>query len=378
MHGRQDQHHGDESGGSGNYLGLSNHERSKESPSQQNNVSLDIAGAHLALASQINGPDGGSRSPSRLRTPPAVNVQDPYGKTTPIYRDDDPAREATVRRDAFYNHANNGSENSFASIKTITDLGFERQTQAKLTVDQSSEVLHPKNVRSESNTNSLHSNDETQGLNAQEQTERRLRGAYCKSTASDKDADFIPISKIESILTQETVEDILKQEFPELQSAESKPELDKLTQDIFPSRRRLFALLVLNWSARCIKCFVKCGVDDMDFPFSQAPNSSESAKVHPRSDVEYERPVDCFSKWKPSEVEWFLRLQHAVAPPFFDLGPDSLYLYILPKDSVLPFIESERTGEGGHANVWKVLIHPAHHTFPTQPVRNGPPKISRH
>ncbi|KAH6847082.1 kinase-like domain-containing protein [Chaetomium sp. MPI-CAGE-AT-0009] len=368
MHGRQDQDHGDDSGGSGNYLGLSNHERSKESPSQPNNLSLDIAGTHLAPASQTDGPDDGSPNPSRPRTPLAVNVQDPYGKTTPIYRDDDPAsEEATVRRNAFYNHPHNGSENSFASIKTITDLGFERQAQAKLTVDQSSESWHLRNVRSESNASSLHPNDETEGSNAQEQVGKRLRAAYCKSTASDKDAEFIPISKIESILTHETVENILKQEFPELQSAESKPELDKLTQDICPSRRRLFALLLLNWTARCIKCFVKCGVADKDFPFALAPNSSESAKVHPRGDDEYKRPLDCFSKWKPSEVEWFLSWQHVVASPFFDLEPGSLYLYILPKDSVLPFIESERAGEGGHANVWKVLIHPAHHNFPTQP-----------
>ncbi|KAL2195580.1 kinase-like domain-containing protein, partial [Corynascus similis CBS 632.67] len=144
-------------------------------------------------------------------------------------------------------------------------------------------------------------------------------------------------------------------------------ELDNLTQDICRSRRRLFALLLLNLSAKCIKCFVKCGVTDMDFPFTQDPNSSESTKVHPRGDVEYEKPLNCFSEWKPSEVEWFLHWQHIVASPFFDLEPGKLYLYTLPKDSVLPFIESERAGEGGHAHVWKVLIHPAHHNFPTQP-----------
>lgn len=236
--------------------------------------------------------------------------------------------------------------------------------------------MHLRNVGSEldSNASSLHSNDENEGRDAQKQLGRRLRAAYCKSTASDKDAVFIPISKIESILTQETVQDILKQEFPELQSAESKPDLDKLTQDICPSRRRLFALLLLNLSAGCIKCFVNCGVTDMDFPFAQAPNSSELTEVHPRGDVEYQRPVDCFSEWKPSEVEWFLRWQHVVASPFFDLAPESLYLYILPKDSVLPFIESESAGEGGHANVWKVLIHPAHHNCPSEQVRNWPPK----
>jgi hypothetical protein len=205
----------------------------------------------------------------------------------------------------------------------------------------------------------------------------RLRAAYRNSTASDKDARFIPINMIETILTQETVQDILKQEFPELQSPESKPELGKLAQDICPSRRRLFALLLLNSKAACIKCFVKCGITDMDFPFAQAPNPSESAEVHPRGDVEYERPLNCLGRWKPYEVEWFLGWQHVVASPFFDLGPGSLYLYTLPKDSVLPFIESERAGEGGHANVSKVLIHPAHHNFPTQPVRKWTAQSSR-
>jgi hypothetical protein len=209
----------------------------------------------------------------------------------------------------------------------------------------------------------------------------RLRAAYRNPTASDKDAArFIPISMIETIITQETVQDILKQECPELQGPESKPELGKLAQDICPSRRRLFALLLLHLKAPCIKCFVKCGITDMDFPFTQTPNPSESSKlteVHPRGDVEFERPLNCLGKWKVSEVEWFLDWQHVVASPFFDLGPESLYLYTLPKDSVLPFIESESAGEGGHANVSKVLIHPAHHNFPTQPVRKWTAQSSR-
>ena len=209
--------------------------------------------------------------------------------------------------------------------------------------------------------------------NAQRQLGKRLRAAYCKSKASDN-AKFIPISEMESILTQQTVQDVLKQVFPELQSTESRPDLDKLTQDICPSRRRLFALLLLIENARCIKCFVKCSVTDMEFPFTQAPNSSDSARIHPKGDDGYERPLDCFSNWKHHEVEWFLHSQHAVASPFFDLRPESLYFYPLPKDSVLPFIESEQAGEGGHSNVWKVLIHPAHHNFPTQLVRSGPPK----
>ncbi|KAK4119075.1 kinase-like protein [Parathielavia appendiculata] len=370
-HGDQDQHRRDNSGGLGNCPGPSKHASSRASPTQQNHLTLSIASTHLAPASRTDDPYDESRSPSRPRTPSVVNVQDPFGKTTAIYRDDDPA-SVTAGRNDFYNHSNNGSEHSFASIKTITDLGFERQAHAKLTadpVDRSPESLHPRNVRSESNASSLHSNHETEGPNGQKQLARRLRKA--RVGASDKDprdrAVFIPISDIERIITQETVRDVLGQEFPELQGAEGKPELDKLTQDICPSRRRLFALLVLNLSAKCIKCFVKSGVTDMDFPFTQAPDPSESAKVHPRGDVEYEKPLDCFGKWKTSEVEWFLEWQHAVASPFFDLGPGSLYLYTLPRDSRLPFIESELVAMGGHANVWKVLIHPAHHNFPTQP-----------
>ncbi|KAK4243164.1 kinase-like domain-containing protein [Corynascus novoguineensis] len=369
MHGLQDQNNGGNSGGSRNCLGPSNQESNTNSPNQQKSVSLNNSGTHLAPASQTDDPDDDSRSPSRPRTPSVVNVQDPSGKTTAIYRDNNLASDkANARRKGFYDYPeNSGSENSFASIKTITDLGFERQAQAKPAADRSSELLRLRNVRSESNASSLHANDDIKVINAQKQVATRLRAAYCKSTASDKDADFIPISEIESILTQETVEAILRQELPGLESAESKLELDKLAQDICRSRRRLFALLLLNFSAKCIKCFVQCGVTDMDFPFAQSPNSSESAKVHPRGDVEYEKPIDCFSEWKPSEVEWFLRWQHVVASPFFDLEPGRLYLYPLPKDSVLPFIESERAGEGGYAHVWKVMIHPAHHSFPPQP-----------
>ncbi len=218
----------------------------------------------------------------------------------------------------------------------------------------------------------LNPDDETEVASAQKQLGKRLRAAYCKSKATGSDnAKFIPISEIESLITQETVQDVLRQVFSELQSTGSKPELDKLTQDICPSRRRLFALLVLGSRAGCIRCFVQGNITDSDFPFT---SSSDSATIHPRGDAGHERPLNCFREWGPHEVEWFMHSQHIVTSPFFDLGPESLCFYPLPKDSVLPFIESEPAGEGGHSNVWKVSIHPAHHNFPPQEVRSGPSK----
>ncbi|KAK5656067.1 hypothetical protein OQA88_5206 [Cercophora sp. LCS_1] len=308
-------------------------------------LSLDIAAANQPQSEPSQTPE--------VR----VNIQGPDGAVMPADMGDG-AQE-------FQQSPRSRSQDSFLGIDTISDLGFEKHAEASSAVDRGRGALHPQGTyrhRTGSNTSSAHSEGEAETPNTQKGLAKHLRRAICKCKAKDKDAEFIPINEIERILSAENVANTLKDVIPRLLDHESTANLDRLTEEICTSRRRLFALLLLNEHVECIECFVSCGITDRALPFTQM--SRDPFELRPRSDGEEQKPVvKCFNGWRDSDFEWLLHKQHCVAVPFFDLSPESLYLYTIPKDSILPFVEWVPAGEGGHSNVWKVSIHPAHHNF---------------
>jgi len=300
----------------------------------------------MPLSSPYQAHDQGaeSRSPSRPRTP----------DVTVIFRN-------SIEEE----------KDSFASIPTVTDLGFEKQVKASNTFEQGSESLHPRHTRldrSASDHGADQSGDKTLEISAQKQLATRLWDSHYESKMSYRGANFIPISEIERILSLSAVQEVLKQEIQDLSDVESTAELEKLTQDIcgVPSRRRLFSLLLLNERAECIRCLVRRNIDDTHLPFFAA---SDLTEVHPRGDVGLENRLECFETWRASEVGWLLNRQHTVTAPFFDLSPGALSNYILHEDTILPFIRIEEAAQGGSANLWKVSIHSAHHNFENSAVR---------
>lgn len=357
---------GDDNGGPSSAISLINQRSDSENITETSKtiglrVDTTVFPDLLSPTSQTADQEG-EISASRPRTPSIIICQPD---------EDDPLEGLPQRsasngdRDNFYQQKS-GSENSFASIETVNDLGFNRQAEASNTAGKGSGSLHPRKARmdhSTSNASLVHSGDEIGEISAQKWLAKRLRASSCPSKASD--VNFMPICEIEKILSREAVQEVLKQEIGRLSGVEATAELEKLTQDIcgVPSRRRLFALLLLGERAECIPCFVECDIDDTDLPFSAASNTSELPDVYPRSNGKVQGRLKCVKNWKTSEVEWLLDRQHVVASPFFDLAPGNLFLYTLPNDTILPFIESEVAGEGGYANIWKVLIHPAHHNF---------------
>ncbi|KAK4110324.1 kinase-like protein [Canariomyces notabilis] len=360
------------------------HDRPEETKSRIDTTNL------LSPVLQLNGQEVGPRSPSRPRTPSAVEVEDPEGNKVFIFQDNDltNARASATARDtpkSLYSQPKSGSEHSFASIQTVNDLGFSRQETAKTTAIWSPESLHPNRVHATSGIASPDQpGDESGGIPVAAQTKlsalprlnkllrwfccpkpkdpaqtrlnKLLRGFYCKPGDSAR-LKFIPISDIERCLSEENVQDVLRQEIP-------RANLDELTKRIcgVPSRRRLFAILVLGNKTSCIKCLIDSDIDDSDLPFVIVSQASSSESVYTRTG----KRIKCFDDWDDSEIEWLLGQQHAVACPFFDLGSGDLFFYDLPNDAVLPFVEAELAGEGGEAKVQKVLIHPAHHNFPGQ------------
>ena len=296
---------------------------------------------------------------------------------------------------SFYSQPATGSEHSFASIETVTDLGFTRHGDASDAIGTSDSQpqglgsLHPDQTHhgwGRSNASTVDSGEEIREINAQTLAES-LRSS---SKEGKKDGEyFFPINSIQKTLTSYKVRQVLKKTFSKLSTAE----LDQLTLDICGAprgmttggqphrtcRQRLFAILLLGEKPQCIRCFVECGVDDNDLPlvaFRSPKNTqadiTKSLTLYTRSDVEFKRAVKCFDNWQTFHREWFVDHQYAVLSPFFDLDPGNVCLYLLPSEIVLPFIESEEVVVGGQASVSKVLIHPAHHNFRAGQVTTHP------
>ncbi|GAB1316366.1 hypothetical protein MFIFM68171_06576 [Madurella fahalii] len=282
-----------------------------------------------------------------------------------------------------YLHRNSGSETSFTSIDTVTDLGFTRQGNSRGTIDLSEtrheekEPSRPGDSRqglSRTNTSSAHSNDsseetETDFASALNKRLWNLRTESRNSKDKSEQKYFYPIDGIQEVVAPRNVRKILRAKIPYL----LKDESERLTQDICGApqgtlnegqsqqapRQRLFAILLLADRIECIGCFVKCGVNDSDLPLY----TSNDLKLYSKHDTARNNPLKCFQGWKTLEIEWFITHQYQVLSPFFDLDPQNVCLYLLPSGILLPFVEYEEGREGGQGSVGKVLIHPAHHNF---------------
>ena len=272
-------------------------------------------------------------------------------------------------------HQRSASESSFASIKTVGDLGFTNRVLAasdRMIIEGPVATSPTANRHGPSDTNQgpVHYADSSNGKPLQERLSGGLRDSYMlKSKAHQSyEKEFLPIGDIERVVSTENVHEVLKQEIENL----SEEDLDRLSREICsrsPSRCRVFALLLLGELTKCIRCFIACNIDDTDLPFLK--KDPESHEVFSTKDAQ--KRLKCFRtcRWKRKDLDWLLDHQHAVASPFFDFSPKKLFLYDLPEGTVLPFTQYERVDEGGFATVFRVAIHPDHYNSPVQGVRKS-------
>lgn len=152
----------------------------------------------------------------------------------------------------------------------------------------------------------------------------------------------------------------------------------KLPDSSLTTRRKIFGTLVRINKAAWITNFISEGLYDSDLPF-YFPNSNEQHEpVMRRTRKGHSVPVHCFTvpRWKPFERESFEQYQWEFQAPFFEVTPTNgqrrrpLH-YELGYNSILPFTE-DFEGEGmgdmisaGYSEVWRVRIHPAHHSHPS-------------
>ncbi|RWA05128.1 hypothetical protein EKO27_g9974 [Xylaria grammica] len=131
---------------------------------------------------------------------------------------------------------------------------------------------------------------------------------------------------------------------------------------------RIFALLVLVGKESDIGLFLEDGVCDNDLPLRSGGHYSYVSR---RGDTE---PLECFSKWRMFEKEYFFMLQWRVTVPFFNVAEDKepVVHHVFPPETILPWcVQNEATEtrlmQGGFATVKPVHIDPFSHEFGKNP-----------
>lgn len=145
------------------------------------------------------------------------------------------------------------------------------------------------------------------------------------------------------------------------------------------SRKKLFAILVCINKAACILHFIQENLYDFHLPFYFTDSHEEEAYVFSKAENGDEARVHCFTRmgWSISDCEMFQKYQWGFLAPYFEIISDGKRKrplhYVFEDREVLPFIEDsskENFGEpsmisGGYSEVWRVRIHPAHHSHPS-------------
>lgn len=209
--------------------------------------------------------------------------------------------------------------------------------------------------------------------------ETRILGALEVSSGRLK-RKFLPFNEMDKIFTYEAILKELQTHYPN-QTQEGLQCLAHQVHDeiILPdssltTRRKIFGTLIRINKAAWITHFVDQDLHDSDLPF-YFPNSTEHGPVTRRTKEGHRVPIQ-FPRWKQFERESFEQYQWEFQAPFFQVTPTNGQHrrprhYSLADHTVLPFIE-DFEGEGmgdmisaGYSEVWRVRIHPAHHSHPS-------------
>ncbi|KAI0184908.1 kinase-like domain-containing protein [Xylaria flabelliformis] len=188
---------------------------------------------------------------------------------------------------------------------------------------------------------------------------------------------YIPVDKQYELITRHIISEILSTMVVPIDGDDLKSVVDQilpydscsdpataLTRS--PSRRRLFAILVMLGVPDKILSFIKENIWDNHLPFQRNPDT-QRWECHDTIESNKLFEVACSEDdvWDPQLKDFFEVYQWYMIAPVFDMGGPELMHYTLHSNTPLPFIESDLGDEepvnGGFGEVRRVHIHPSHH-----------------
>lgn len=148
---------------------------------------------------------------------------------------------------------------------------------------------------------------------------------------------------------------------------------------------KIFAILVLCDKAEAISQFLRHDVSDSDLPLVKfAPwDSSPLPNLFHLARKGCQKKLKCFQNWSYTAISRFEEWQWTTIAPFFSLGGRKSVKHLeLQDQAVLPFekdsrfpdrasVSSRLEFKGGFSQVFRVSIHPDHHSL-------NAPDVSKH
>lgn len=212
-----------------------------------------------------------------------------------------------------------------------------------------------------------------------------LNASLCRTI---KSKDFLPLDRLEQLVTRDAVREALKAHFPGILSSQ----LDFCTDYIcrrrmvqthpprhvkYASRQRLFTILAMCAKLDRLGFFIEAQISDHDLPFIR-PRESPGELC---SKYDTSKAISCSNGWTYPELNAFDHTQWQVISPYFSKpsktsGEKATHYQLHPMD-ILPFIDDNNEGleqkvvPGGQSQVFKIKIHPAHHNFDLPAVRDA-------
>ncbi|CAG9975532.1 unnamed protein product [Clonostachys byssicola] len=167
-------------------------------------------------------------------------------------------------------------------------------------------------------------------------------------------SEFLPIGAMESIFESRNVRTVVFQTFPN--SCKDRIHLD-ISGSKKGGRTRIFATLIRMCKPEHITRFINADIYDNDLPLSQEALIRIMAN-------KFDAPVSSdgeSTKWRPFDVDNFMREQHVLLAPFLYLNCQTIQHYTFGNKIVMPFLKKKPVGRGGHGQIFKVQIHEDHH-----------------
>lgn len=201
----------------------------------------------------------------------------------------------------------------------------------------------------------------------------------------DEKKGFFPEATLEAMIDERCIERELRACYHDLDSDTIK----KAAQNICGHGRdnlrykKIFVTLVLAEKPSAIFRFLEGKVSDTDLPLAKIRRTGKASIVGLALKSTPTKPLDCFREWTKLAIMRFEEWQWTTLAPFFNRSQRKKVGHWILQDQIpLPFIADSRYDddeeaydrlefEGGNSTVFKVDIHPEHHSFVGPNVRIG-------
>ncbi|TRX89298.1 hypothetical protein FHL15_009735 [Xylaria flabelliformis] len=205
------------------------------------------------------------------------------------------------------------------------------------------------------------------GISVKESIKEKIKLSleHNQSNHGTKDGRFLPIDKLNLILSDESINALLLEEYSHKQEKDLPSKLQ-----VYLSRRRILGILLFMYTTdlRLFDCFVDEDITDKDLPLTSM-GSIDELRFRTRLGREN---ATMLKNWHDNDITLFYQYQPIFLAPFFDIQEKRLCNYSLDEAIRLPWLRYEFKTRGGNGMVHQVEIHPSHHNFRCHQSSNSP------